>query len=308
MKILQIFGAVVAVHLLAFIFIFASPGCQSPTNIPTPDATMPTASAPAPAPVSFNAPAAAPQPVDLGTAVTTYTPASDHAAPTRPGSPAAAAVTPAKAAAEVAPISTYTVGKGDSLWTIAKKNDLAVSELAKANRISTGTVLKPGQKLIIPGKPGQTAAQKEVAAALAAPAPEKPAATRANGESVKHTVMPGESLGTIARKYQVKTGDLAAANNITDPSKVKAGQTLSIPGLTAVTPKTKPAATTTKSSAPAAATTAPASKPATETPSAASMTPHFDIKAPPVGQDLDAGLKEATTEVPTIKVEEPKQP
>jgi LysM repeat protein len=305
MKILQIFGAVVAVHLLAFILIFASPGCQSPTNIPTPDATMPTASAPAP--VSFNTPAASPQPVDLGTSVTTYTPTSDHATPTRPGSPAAAAVTPAKPAAEVAPISTYTVGKGDSLWTIAKKNELSVSELAKANRISTGTVLKPGQKLIIPGKPGQTVAQKEVAAAIAASAPEKPAAPRANGESVKHTVMAGESLGTIARKYQVKTGDLAAANNITDPSKVRAGQSLIIPGYTAVANKPKPAASTTKAPA-SPETPAAAAAPAAETPSAAAMTPRFDIKAPPVGQDLDAGLKEATTEVPTIKVEEPKQP
>ena len=72
MKILQIFGAVVAVHLLAFIFIFASPGCQSsPRNVPTPDATIqPGSSA---APVSFNSGAAvqpvaeSAPPADLGT-------------------------------------------------------------------------------------------------------------------------------------------------------------------------------------------------------------------------------------------------
>ena len=86
MKILQIFGAVVAIHLLAFIFIFASPGCQSsPRNVPTPDATVPTAAAPASdSGVSYNSPA----PSDLGTSssVAAYAPAPTpgRATPTRP--------------------------------------------------------------------------------------------------------------------------------------------------------------------------------------------------------------------------------
>ena len=129
MKILQIFGAVVAVHLLAFIFIFASPGCQSgPRNVPTPDATMPNGSSVVPVAYSPATPAA----VDLGTAsgpAVTYAPAPDfgRATPTRPGSPAAAAVIPAKATADVAPVSTYTIAKGDNLWNLAKKNNLTVS-------------------------------------------------------------------------------------------------------------------------------------------------------------------------------------
>jgi len=35
----------------------------------------------------------------------------------------------------------------------------------------------------------------------------------------EHTVAVGESLGIIARKYQVPIGELAAANNITDPPR-----------------------------------------------------------------------------------------
>jgi LysM repeat protein len=298
MKILQIFGAVVAVHVLAFIFIFASPGCQSgPRNIPTPDATMPSGGAAAP--VTFSP--ASPQPVDLGTSVA-YSPASPsgYAAPTRPGSAAAVAITPAKPVAEVTHVTTYTVARGDSLWTIAKKNNLSVSELAKANNIGTGTALQPGKKLIIPGKPGAApapAADKPRdlgTLTQAAPAVAKPA----NGETVKHTVAVGESLGVIARKYQVSVGELAAVNNITDPSKVRAGQQLVIPGFKAVTAKgvTTPASTAAKPAA-------------TETPAAAApapAAPRFELTPPPPGQDLDAGLKDASTEVPTIKVEEAK--
>jgi LysM repeat protein len=304
MKILQIFGAVVAVHLLAFIFIFASPGCQSgPRTIPTPDATAPSTSALS-APISYNT--ATPAPVDLGTApAVTYAPANDygHATPTRPGSPAAAAVIPAKAMADVAPVSTYTIAKGDNLWNLAKKNNLTVSELAKANNLSTGATLQPGKKLIIPGKVG--AAPKDLAT-TATPAAGKPSAAektaaRGNGDAVKHTVQPGESLGIIARKYQVTTGELAAANSITDPSKVRAGQQLIIPGFKAVSGKgtttaVKPAAATTTTTT---TTTTAAEKPA------APATPHFEIAPPPPGQDLDSGLKEGGTEVPTIKVETP---
>jgi len=303
MKILQIFGAVVAVHLLAFIFIFASPGCQSsPRNIPTPDATVPTASGDVGAPVSYN-----PAPAD--TSGIAYAPATQpgRAEPTRPGSPNAVAVTPAKPVEEVAPVSTYTVGRGDSLWSIAKKNHMSVAELAKANSLAVGATLKPGQKLIVPGK----AAPKDLAAAPATstPAPTTPAATAPvrSGDAVTHTVASGESLGTIARRYQVTVGELAAANSITDPTKVRAGQKLIIPGFKAVPQKSTaaktpaPKSSATKAATPAnTAATQPAAEPTVTT------TPHFDIAPPPPGQDLDAGLKDQPTDVPTIKVDDSK--
>jgi len=318
MNILQIFGVVVAVHLLAFIFIFASPGCSSgPRTMPTPDATVPVASAasePAPA---FNTAAVNPQPVDLGTPAATYVPVSGHATPTRPGSAAAVAVTPAPAVDNVAPVSTYTVLRGDSLWSIAKKNSLSVSELAKANSLTTGTALKPGRKLIIPGKVG-AAPKEHVAvppAGMSLPAEKTAVAPRpASGEGVRHTVQVGESLGTIARKYQVNPGELAAANNITDPSKIRAGQQLVIPGgKTPVTKTANPApkgAAATKGSTPAKAAADAPAKPAkaadTPAPADKNAGPHFDLSPPPPGQDLDSGLKAAETEVPTIKVEEAK--
>jgi len=302
MKILQIFGVVVAVHILAFVFIFASPGCQNgPRTMPTPDATMPTSTGPAP--VAYNA--TAPEPVDLGTPSATYmpAPAGGHSAPTRPGSATAAAIIPAKPVENVAPVSTYTVERGDSLWSISKKNGLTVSELAKANNISTGTALKPGRKLIIPGKPGAASHETAAvpAASMSAPADKTAMANRPGDKPMTHQVAPGESLGVIARKYQISVGELAAANNITDPSKVRAGQQLVIPGFKAVPNKStttvaRPATTTTTTTAPAA-TTPP---PTTSTPAA----PMFEIAPPPPGQDLDSGLKSTETEVPTIKIEE----
>lgn len=290
MKILQIFGAVVAVHLLAFIFIFASPGCQSgPRNLPTPDATVPTA--PTSPPLTYGSPAT-PEPVDLGTAPVSYTPASPlgHSTPTRPGSAAAVNVTPPKPVENVAPVTTYTVERGDSLWSISKRHGLTVAELAKANSISSGTVLRPGRKLIIPGQP----VSQQATAALSLSVDKSAASNRpAKGDAMTHTVVVGESLGVIARKYQVTVGELAAANNITDPSKVRAGQELVIPGFKAVSSRGS-----TTVARPAAETPATPAEPAP-------AAPRFEIAPPPPGQDLDAGLQEADTEVPTIRVEEP---
>lgn len=285
MKILQIFGAVVAVHLLAFIFIFASPGCQSGSrNIPTPDATV-VAAEPAPA-VTFS-----PAPPDPGTAYPSG-PGPGRAAPTRPGSPQAAALAPAKTVPDVAPVSNYTVQRGDSLWSISRKHQLTVGELAQANHLPVGATLRPGQKLLIPGKVGATATPKDLATVAAPAAAPAKAARPANGEAVRHTVQPGESLGIIARKYDVRVGELAAANSITDPSKVRAGQQLVIPGYS------KPG-----TGAKSAATPTPAPETPAATEDAAPGAVKFELAPPPPGQDLDAGLPTPAADGPTVPVE-----
>jgi len=45
---------------------------------------------------------------------------------------------------------TYTVQKGDYLWSVSEKFGITVPDLANANNISTNTVLYPGQLLKIP--------------------------------------------------------------------------------------------------------------------------------------------------------------
>ena len=46
--------------------------------------------------------------------------------------------------------TTHVVGKGDSLWTVAKMHRVEVAELAKANRIKPDSPLHAGQRLTIP--------------------------------------------------------------------------------------------------------------------------------------------------------------
>lgn len=235
MKLLKVFGAVVGIHVFALILIFANPGCSStsqpdPTpadtvaraDPPSPTITVPGPSADSPmitAPATFdpNAPAVS---VSVGV----------RYSPTRPNTPAAGALA-AEPVEDVTPASAYTVTKGDSLWTIAKKHHLLVSDLATANNLKAGASVRLGQKIIIPGKalpPGTAAAH--VVEPSPAKAPTVVAATTGSADAVKHTVRAGETLGAIARKYQVRMGDLATANNISDPARIRPGLELVIPG------------------------------------------------------------------------------
>jgi LysM repeat protein len=135
--------------------------------------------------------------------------------------------------------TTYTVKSGDNLWTIAKKNNTTIAQLSAANNLPAGANLRPGQKLIIPGKPASPSAAAPATGAAGSTAKMidtqgTGAAVRSTTDLVKHTVKSGETLGGIARKYDVSLGDIAVANNISDPAKIRPGMELIIPGFRAV--------------------------------------------------------------------------
>jgi LysM repeat protein len=128
----------------------------------------------------------------------------------------------------------HTVANGESLWSIAKKYGVTPSALAKANNLSVSAVLHPGQKLLVPDG-GHTVA---AAPALSEPAPTRgmaPAPTVAAGGAT-YVVKSGETLGGIAKSHGVKVGDLEVANHITDPARIRVGQTLKIPGTATSSP------------------------------------------------------------------------
>lgn len=78
-------------------------------------------------------------------------------------------VTPAPAA-EAAPataVASHTVTGGDTLWAIAQDAGVGLAALLEANGLERGSIIYPGQTLLIPGAGGAQPA----AAAPAAPAP-----------------------------------------------------------------------------------------------------------------------------------------
>lgn len=293
MKILKIFGIVVGIHVFALVMIFANPGCSTaskPPPVPSdtaaqasppPAVTVPNTtagvytSAPEPVPVTsaplVSAPAAAaPVTFDPNAAAGSGA-ATVRFTPTRPGTPVAGALV-AEKVADVTPATTYIVKPGDSLWSIAKKHKLTVTDLTVTNGIAANANLQPGRKLLIPAKSGAASAAAPAAGPAPAKSTEAPAA-RAGSDSVKHTVKSGETLGSIARNYGVRSSDIAVANRISDPAKIQAGLELIIPGWQATPGKAGKGA----AKAAGAAKTEPKAEPPAETPAPAAPAPLIPV-------------------------------
>jgi|UniRef100_UPI004049390C LysM repeat protein len=318
MKLLKIFGIVAGIHVVALILIFANPGCSTTSKRVTPADTV--ASTPEPmvsvpnlsndyssgssgdyASTQINA-------TDSDSPITNaplfFNPDAPAVAndgrysPTRPNTAVAGALK-AEPVADVLPVTTYTVVRGDSLWSIAKRNGLSVVELSAANNLRASSTLQLGQKLIIPGK---SVSNTPATVAVETKAVETKAASTSSKESITHVVKSGETLGGIARKYQVKMGDVATANNISDPAKIRPGQSLVIPGWSA------PVATTTPKPAETKPAPAPVSNsPVTNSPVQPVNNPVI-FTPPPMDRPLDEGFVNDPGDAPVIQVEETSGP
>lgn len=115
--------------------------------------------------------------------------------------------------------STHLVKKGDTLYGIAKKYQLTVSELRAANNLSEKDVLKAGQKLVIPS------ADIENAATLSSSSNK----TVNTSKTDTYVVQKGDTLYGIAKKYNIKVADLYSLNNMSQSDVLKFGQKIKVP-------------------------------------------------------------------------------
>jgi uncharacterized YkwD family protein len=97
---------------------------------------------------------------------------------------------------------TYTVKPGDTLSKIAGNNGVTVSQLLSANpSIKNASLIYAGQKITIPST-----------------------------KFVTYTVQPGDTMSGIAKRFEISLAELLKANTqITDPSRIYAGQKITIP-------------------------------------------------------------------------------
>ena len=173
----------------------------------------------------------------------------------------------------------YTVKKGDALSRIAAGQGVTLNALRSANNLR-GDLIGVGQKLIIPNSSGSTWAPS-------------PLASRKQGLQV--VVEPGDSLSSIAARYNVSIKDLISHNNIQNPRLINVGQTFFIPG-------------STSNAAAPAVRSQPVSEPAFSQPVIATPGPTTrsipeDVQLQLVDED-DVLVDEESVEQPVIQIEE----
>lgn len=109
----------------------------------------------------------------------------------------------------------HIVATGDTWETIARDNACSVRDLKLLN---PGAGLVSSSTLVLPMKPAERAviAKKK-----------QEEEVRIAGET--YVLKPGDTLSKIARKNKVSVAKLQEYNNITDPRKLKVGQSIRIP-------------------------------------------------------------------------------
>lgn len=131
---------------------------------------------------------------------------------------------------------SYVVEQGDTLYSIARSLGVQLQALQGANGITDPSRVRAGQVLAVPGD--APAAQ---VAPQASPAPE-------GGYVIKQ----GDTLYSVAKSLGVQLQALQGANGITDPSKIRVGQILTVPGSSPIAQAAGPAPAPAPSGAPPA--------------------------------------------------------
>ncbi len=108
----------------------------------------------------------------------------------------------------------YTVKKGDTLFSIALKYKVSLTNLTQINNINSNTIIHPGDTLKIPSTNFIESAKKEVA----------------NNKKSVYRVKAGDTLYSIAKKYNMKIETLKKLNNLKPHPKLKAGMELTVIG------------------------------------------------------------------------------
>lgn len=151
---------------------------------------------------------------------------------TVPGGGSAAPVAKSSGAAESSGSSkpstlTHTVGAGDTVWGLARRHGTSVSAIVSANGLDSRAIIRTGQSLKIPGA--------VAAGAAPASAPSSSHATDTNltefgGATQQYTVASGDTLARIANRFGVSVSAIVSTNAIKNPSLIRSGQRLTIPG------------------------------------------------------------------------------
>jgi len=130
------------------------------------------------------------------------------------------------------------VAKGDTVYSLARKNNMSISDFAKINDLHEPYTLSIGQKLTTKRSadttdkkdvPNIVAVEKAKTEKVAVKEPVKTTTKRVDLQEI--TVQKGDTLYSLSRKYEIPVNDLAVMNKISSPFDLAVGQKIKVPKL-----------------------------------------------------------------------------
>jgi len=116
---------------------------------------------------------------------------------------------------------THTVAKGETLWSIARRNNLPTATLARLNKLKTNAALRLGQRLVLPGSakaPTRVASSKSKRITTA----------QASLKTIHYKIKRGETLAVISRRFKVSVADLLRWNELPKRHTLMPGQKIMV--------------------------------------------------------------------------------
>ena len=220
MKVSKIFGCVIGLHLGVIAMLLVQPGCrtkQPPTRTYSQERTSGglieaiAQGSGSGLESAFNAGfddgSAAPEDNDFSEfdAITPVAPLSEGVQTVPVAGPS---------------FETYTVQKGDNLWTIARRFNVPLNELYAANGLDMNSILRIGQQLQIPVEGGT--------ATVTAPSADTYQPSSFNQGSTEYTVKRGDSLSKIANQFDTSVRAIKVANGLSS-DLIRVGDKLVVP-------------------------------------------------------------------------------
>jgi LysM repeat protein/dienelactone hydrolase len=115
-----------------------------------------------------------------------------------------------------APEAVYhVIADGDTMYKIAGKYGIKVSELCRLNNMQETDILQIGRKLLVKSKSTSTK-------------PQTPTKQKQNKTGQYHTIEEGDTLYKIAGKYNTKVSELCRLNNIQETTILQIGMKLRV--------------------------------------------------------------------------------
>jgi membrane-bound lytic murein transglycosylase D len=106
----------------------------------------------------------------------------------------------------------HVVRRGESIWTIARRNNISPQALMRLNGKTVRDKLMPGERLLLARNSAEASSH----------------AASAEGRRLTHRVRSGDTLSSIAKRYGVTISQLTAWTGISAKSTLKIGQRLTI--------------------------------------------------------------------------------
>jgi membrane-bound lytic murein transglycosylase D len=115
----------------------------------------------------------------------------------------------------------HVVRRGESIWSIARRNDMDPRTLMRLNGKKPGDKIMPGERLIV-------SASGRAEGGSAGNGASSSGSSSAGDTRVTHRVRSGETLSAIARRYGVTVAQIASWNGISANRVLRVGQRLTI--------------------------------------------------------------------------------